>query len=151
MTSRRLVALPVVAVTALQAHRIRQHREQLAAGPRWVADPWDLVFRTTLGRPVDGPGLNKRFQELLAGNGLPRQRFHDLRHACASLMLAQGVAPRVVMETLGHSQISLTMNTYSHVIPQLGRAAAGADGCSSGPGPDVSDRLRPRRAATLVL
>jgi len=56
--------------------------------------------------------------------GLPHQRFHDLRHACASLMLAQGVSARVVMETLGHSQISLTLNTYSHVSPALGRAAA---------------------------
>ncbi len=52
------------------------------------------------------------------------QRFHDLRHACASLLLAQGVHPRVVMETLGHSNISLTMNTYSHVIPALQREAA---------------------------
>ena len=51
-------------------------------------------------------------------------RFHDLRHACASLLLVQGVHPRVVMETLGHSQISLTMNTYSHVLPALQREAA---------------------------
>jgi len=56
--------------------------------------------------------------------GLRRQRFSDPRHACASLMLAQGLAPRVVMETLGHSQISLTRNTYSYVIPALGRPAA---------------------------
>ena len=61
---------------------------------------------------------------LLAEAGLPRQRFHDLRHACASLLLAQGVPARVVMETLGHSQIGLMLNTYSHVIPQLGREAA---------------------------
>ncbi len=51
-------------------------------------------------------------------------RFHDLRHACATLMLAQGEHPRVVMETLGHSQIAMTMNTYSHVIPALQREAA---------------------------
>jgi integrase len=51
-------------------------------------------------------------------------RFHDLRHACASLMLAQGEHPRVVMETLGHSKISITMNTYSRVIPALQREAA---------------------------
>jgi integrase len=51
-------------------------------------------------------------------------RFHDLRHACASLLLVQGIHPRVVMETLGHSQISLTMNTYSHVLPALQREAA---------------------------
>lgn len=73
---------------------------------------------------MDGIALTRRFQALVAGAGFPRQRFHDLRHACASLLLAQGVSPRVVMETLGHSQISLTLNTYSHVIPALGRAAA---------------------------
>ena len=73
---------------------------------------------------MDGIAVTRRFQAVLRAAGLPRQRFHDLRHACASLPLAQGVAPRVVMETLGHSQISLTLNTYSHVIPTLGRAAA---------------------------
>ncbi|HEY8693589.1 MAG TPA: tyrosine-type recombinase/integrase, partial [Chloroflexota bacterium] len=56
--------------------------------------------------------------------GLRHQRFHDLRHACASLLLAQGVPARTVMETLGHSTITLTMNTYSHVIPELQRDAA---------------------------
>lgn len=65
-----------------------------------------------------------RFERILKNAGLPRQRFHDLRHAAASLLLAQGVNPRVVMEILGHSQISLTLNTYSHVIPSLQREAA---------------------------
>jgi integrase len=51
-------------------------------------------------------------------------RIHDLRHSCATLLLAQGVNPRVVMETLGHSQVSLTLNTYSHVLPSLQRDAA---------------------------
>lgn len=55
---------------------------------------------------------------------MPAQRFHDLRQAAASLLLAQGVNPRVVMEILGHSQISLTLNTYSHVIPELQHDAA---------------------------
>lgn len=54
----------------------------------------------------------------LAGDK-PHQRFHDLRHACASLLLAQGVNPRVVMEILGHSQITLTLDTYSHVMPSV--------------------------------
>jgi len=54
----------------------------------------------------------------------PPQRLHDLCHACATQLLAHGVHPRVVMELLGHSQIGLTLNTYSHVIPQLGRDAA---------------------------
>lgn len=56
---------------------------------------------------------------LIKRAGLPSMRFHDLRHACASLLLVQGVHPRVVMETLGHSQISLTMNMYSNVLPAL--------------------------------
>jgi integrase len=56
--------------------------------------------------------------------GLQQRRFHDLRHSCATLLLVQGVSPRVVMDVLGHSQIALTMNTYSHVIPGLRRDAA---------------------------
>jgi integrase len=123
-TSHRIVALPDLVLEALRAHRVRQLEERLASGVRWGPDPWDLVFLTTVGTPMDGPRVTRRFQQVLAQNDLPRQRFHDLRHACASLMLAQGVAPRVVMETLGHSQISLTMNTYSHVAPSLGRDAA---------------------------
>ena len=71
-----------------------------------------------------GSEVTRRFQALLAAAGLPRMRFHDLRHGAASLLLAQGVHPRVVMEMLGHSTITLTMNTYSHVIPDLQREAA---------------------------
>jgi integrase len=69
-----------------------------------------------------GISLARRFQKILKDAELPRQRFHDLRHAAASLRLAQGVNPRVVMEILGHSQISLTLNTYSQ-IPSLQREA----------------------------
>jgi integrase len=60
----------------------------------------------------------------LARAGLPDMRFYDPRHTCASLLLAQGVHMRVVMEILGHSQIAITMNTYSHVTAQLERDAA---------------------------
>jgi integrase len=73
---------------------------------------------------MDATNVTKRLQRRLAAVGLPRMRFHDLRHGAASLLLAQGVAPRVVMEILGHSTIALTMNTYSHVIPELQRDAA---------------------------
>jgi integrase len=82
------------------------------------------LFCTADGKPLDGVNVTRGFQRLLARAGLPRMRFHDLRHACASLLLAEGVQPRVVMETLGHSQISLTLNTYSHVIPTLMADAA---------------------------
>jgi len=124
VTSRRVVALPNLVVDALRAHRTRQRQGRLLAGSRWHDDPRGFVFTTTVGTPMDGIAVTRRFQAILVSAGLPRQRFHDLRHACASLLLAQGVSPRVVMETLGHSQISLTLNTYSHVIPALGRAAA---------------------------
>jgi integrase len=134
-TSHRVVALPAFVVNALRAHRTRQRTERLLAGSRWHDDPRGLVFTTTVGTPMDGIAVTRRFQASLAVAGLPRQRFHDLRHACASLLLAQGVAPRVVMETLGHSQISLTMNTYSHVIPALGRAAADQMDVALGPRP----------------
>jgi integrase len=96
---------------------VRQSAERLAAGPRWVET--GLVFTTPTGRGLDGPSVTKSFQRLLKQAELPRCRFHDLRHSCASLLLAQNVAPRVVMEILGHSQIALTMNTYSHVLPGL--------------------------------
>lgn len=120
--SRRTIALPTTAQTSLRLHRTRQLEERLAAGSLWEES--DLVFTTQTGRPIQGQNATRSFQQLLATVGLRRQRFHDLRHACASLLLAQGVHPRVVMETLGHSQIGLTMNTYSHVIPALQREAA---------------------------
>ena len=74
--------------------------------------------------PLDGTAVTKEFHRVLDRAGLPQRRFHDLRHSCATLLLVQGVSPRVVMDLLGHSQIGLTMNTYSHVIPDLRRDAA---------------------------
>jgi integrase len=120
--SRRTIALPPFAVAALRKHRTRQLQEQLWAGSRWQEQ--GLVFTSSIGTPLDGSNVTHRLQRLLREAGLPRQRFHDLRHSAASLLLVQGVHPRVVMETLGHSQISLTLNTYSHVIPSLQREAA---------------------------
>lgn len=120
--SRRTLVLPPIVISALRAHRARQAMERLAAGERWV--DLDLVFPSERGTLADGPNVTHRFHKLLKRAELPPMRFHDLRHACASLLLVQGVHPRVVMETLGHSQISLTMNTYSHVLPALQREAA---------------------------
>ena len=78
-----------------------------------------------IGAPVDARQVVRDFRRALSKAGMNEQRFHDLRHTAASLLLAQGVHPRVVMETLGHSQISLTTNLYSHVTPALQREAAG--------------------------
>lgn len=120
--SRRTLVMPPVVISALRSHRARQNLERLAAGERWIDN--DLVFPSITGSLSDGPNVTHRFRRLLKKAALPPMRFHDLRHACASLLLVQGVHPRVVMETLGHSQISLTMNTYSHVLPALQREAA---------------------------
>jgi integrase len=120
--SRRTVAVPMSVVGVLRQHRKIQAEEQLWAGSRWQEH--GLVFTTSIGTPMVGGDVTKRFQALLAAAALPRLRFHDLRHGCASLLLAQGVHPRVVMEQLGHSTITLTMNVYSHVIPALQRDAA---------------------------
>lgn len=122
-TSRRVVPMPELVRSALVRHRARWEAER--AGRAIDDGPFaDLLFTTLAGHPIDGINVTRRFQRILRAAGLPRQRFHDLRHACASLLLAQGVPARVVMETLGHSQISLTLDTYSHVIPALGREAA---------------------------
>jgi integrase len=121
--SRRTVRVPAVAVAALREHRRRQIEERLAAGPRW-RDRWGLVFTGPLGQELDPRAVTRGLQATLAGAGLPRQRFHDLRHGAATLMLAQGVPMRVVMETLGHSNMAMTANVYSHVVPALGEDAA---------------------------
>lgn len=120
--SRRTINLPAVAVAALRRHQVRQEQERAWAGSRW--QEWGLVFTTTTGTPLDPPNVLKGFHKVLKAVSLPRLTFHSLRHSCATLLLAQGVHPRLVMDILGHSQISLTMNTYSHVIPVMQREVA---------------------------
>ncbi|HYN10938.1 MAG TPA: site-specific integrase [Vicinamibacterales bacterium] len=120
--SRRTIALPEVTVATLRAHRREQLESRLAAGSEWRDA--GLVFTTSIGTPIEQSNLSKSFKALLKDAGLPPIRLHDLRHTAATLLLTQGVSPRVIMETLGHSQISLTMNTYSHVLPELQREAA---------------------------
>ena len=120
---RRLVTLPALAVAALREHRREQARERLAMGAAWEDN--DLVFTNQLGRPIEKQNLTRRsFRPLLERAGLPRIRFHDLRHSAATLLLQQGVHPKVVQERLGHSTISVTMDIYSHVMPTLQREAA---------------------------
>jgi integrase len=82
------------------------------------------VFTTPIGTPADPRNEYREFKKLLGKAGLPSVRLHDLRHTAASLLIAQGVPARVVMGILGHSQIALTMNTYSHVAPEVSREAA---------------------------
>jgi integrase len=121
--SRRTLALPPALVAQLRAHRIRQKEERLLAGQRWQGDEWGLVFANTLGGPLSKFTLHGQYKKLFSRAGLPDMRFRDLRRSCASLLLAQGIHPRVVTEILGHSTIALTMNVYSHVLPKTQRDA----------------------------
>jgi integrase len=126
--SRRQIHLTKTAVEALKAHRVRQNEERLRMGPAW--DDNDLVFCNSIGRPLnDANMLNRDFRPLLEKAGLPRIRFHDLRHTAATLMLGAGVHPKIVSEMLGHSQIGITLDLYSHVTPTMqAQAAAAMDG-----------------------
>jgi hypothetical protein len=112
-------------VDALKVRRERQETDRLAAGVELWED-WGLVLTTRFGTPLSPRNDYRDFRRLVGAAGLRRVRLHDLRHTAASLMLAQGVSPRVVMEILGHSQISVTMNTYSHVTPASSREAVEA-------------------------
>ncbi len=81
------------------------------AGSKWQESGY--VFTNSIGTSMDLRNATRTFKGVLQKAQLPNIRLHDLRHSCATLMLAQGVSPRVVMETLGHSQVSLTLNTYA--------------------------------------
>ena len=80
-------------VDVLHPQRLRQRRDRLLAGSRWRADARDFVFTTIIGTPMDGIAVTRRFQAILRDAELPHQRFHDLRHACASLLLAKASRP----------------------------------------------------------
>ncbi len=121
----RIVRLGSTAAEALEKHRERQAEEKLVLGAGY--QDHSLVFTTTVGTPVDAQNLvNRSFKPLLNKAGLPDIRFHDLRHTCATLMLSQGVNPKVAQERLGHTDIAVTMNTYSHVLSDMQGVAATA-------------------------
>ena len=125
--SRRQVFLAPMAVKALQGHRLRQNAERLNAGPSWEEN--DLVFPTHVGRPLSSQNLTQRhFHPLLKRLSLPKIRFHDLRHTAATLLLAEGVHPKIVSEMLGHTEIGITLNLYSHVTTAMHESASGALG-----------------------
>ena len=100
-------------------------KKRATSNGTWHED--GLVFPNTIGGYADYTNLMLRhFKPLLKKAGLPDIRFHDLRHTCATLMLTQGVHPKIVSEMLGHANIPITLDTDSHVIPGLGDAAAEA-------------------------
>lgn len=120
---RRTVPLPGFAAAALRRQRDWfQAQDRRFAGDRWQEGGY--VFTTAIGTPMHGADVTRRLRRLLADAGVPRMRFHDLRHGAATLMLAQGAPAREIMETLGHSTIKITMDIYTHVLPASQRDTA---------------------------
>lgn len=123
--SRRRVGLTEAALAALRRHRVRQGEERLRLGSAWEGD--DLVFTDEAGAPIDATKfLRNSFAPLLKAAELPKMRFHDLRHTAATLLLGRGIHPKIVSEMLGHSQVGITLDLYSHVTPTMQREATAA-------------------------
>jgi len=120
--SRRAVALSPDTVRRLRQHRGQRLEGSLTLGR--VRQDDGLVFTTPLGTPIDPSNLRRTWLGILKGAGLGHLRFHDLRHAHATLMLRQGIHPKIVSERLGHSGVGITLDTYSHVLPGLQAEAA---------------------------
>ena len=123
--SRRSVKLPPTASEALRSHLERQLAEIDRVGSLWQEN--GLIFASEVGELLDRRHVTThRFKPLLKRAGLPQIRFHDLRHTCATLLLIKNVNPKVVSEMLGHASIAITLDTYSHVLPDMQDSAARA-------------------------
>jgi site-specific recombinase XerD len=134
--ARRTLRLGSQASNSLKDHRRRQLAERLAAGSRW--SDTDLVFTTRTGTALDSRNVTHMLQAALHRTGFPRQRFHDLRHAYATLMIEDGEELAIVSRSLGHADLSTTADVYAHLTPtMLSRSAARMDAI-----------LAPRREAT---
>jgi integrase len=121
--SRRTVALDAGTVQVLHTQRARQLAQRLELGlGRPGAD--DYVFSQPDGSPIHPNGFSDRFDRLVSASGLPRLTVHGLRHTWASLALQAGIPAKVVADRLGHSSISVTLDTYSHLLPGLQEDAA---------------------------
>jgi integrase len=120
--SRRTIALSPSSVLVLKDHRDRQEGVRAVLGVPSKGE--DLVFSTPEGKPLRPNTVSRAWASLAARAGVRVIRLHDARHTHASLMLKQGVHPKIVQERLGHASVQITLDTYSHVAPGLQEAAA---------------------------
>jgi integrase len=122
--SRRTVPLPPDVVDALKQHRIEQVQRKLKMGPNY--HDYGFVFTSENGEPIHHRNLVRRhFKPILKAAGLPEEvRLYDLRHTCATLLLLAGENPKIVSERLGHSSVTMTLDRYSHVLPDMQKSAA---------------------------
>jgi integrase len=132
-SSRRTIPLPAVCVSSLARHKADQDLQRKWAGTRWHDTGY--VFTTRIGTPVDPRDLLREYYAITRPKPkekgtppptlpFPPIRFHDLRHSAATLLLAQGVSARYIAELLGHTQVSFTMQTYAHVLPEVQKQVA---------------------------
>lgn len=144
--SRRGIHLSEMAVAALRDHRAGELAKRLKAGPAW--HDYGLVFTNAIGRPLDGDYMRKKsFAALLDRAGLPPMRFHDLRHAAATILMSDGVPVKAISEMLGHSDITTTLRIYAHVLPTAhDQAAASMDRQLGGSRAVIGGQLGGQRA-----
>jgi len=131
--SRRTIDLPQVTLSALAAHQIRQTEARRMAGSRWkvpavhcegrVERVDDFVFPPSIGTPLDGCNVTKRFQRILERANIPKHRFHDLRHTAAKLLAVQGVHLKVIQAVLGWEQLSM-VDRCAHFVDEMRKQAA---------------------------
>ncbi len=120
--SRRMVSLSPSTAIVLREHRAQQEKMRQSLGLTFTDD--DLVFCHIDGKPLLPDSITHAWHKLARLSGLKGIRLHDARHTHASLMLKQGIHPKIVQERLGHASIQITLDTYSHVAPGLQQAAA---------------------------
>ena len=119
---RRTFGLPELAVYALRSQRAVQARQRLAAGTSWCDEGY--VFTGAKGKPRDWRSLDRCFVRAQERAGVRRQRFHDMRHAFATLLLDAGEEIAVISKMLGHADYSTTVDVYSHLSTERSRVAA---------------------------
>lgn len=116
--SSRLIPLPYSLVLELNRHRIEQHQERLKLGPDW--EDLDLIFPSEVGTPLTMSRITRVFKRIKSSAGIKKEiSVYGLRHTSATMLLLANVNPKVVSERLGHSTVTLTLDTYSHVLPTM--------------------------------
>ncbi len=114
-----MIVISDLVLSKLETHRVYQQKEVLFAGDRWEDKENLIMFPSSIGTPLEPRNSYRHFQEAAKKAGLPKIRFHDIRHTAATLMFKEGIHPKVVQEILGHASITQTLDTYSHVIPSM--------------------------------
>ncbi|GAA4703650.1 tyrosine-type recombinase/integrase [Brevibacillus fulvus] len=120
--SKRQISLPEYVLSSLRRHRSDQNKQKLLLGGLY--NDHDLVICTDEGKPIEPRNLVRHFDRMIQETGLQKIRFHDLRHTHATILLQLGEHPKVVSERLGHSRVGVTLDTYSHVLPDMQKDAA---------------------------